>query len=65
MPAVATGTKAVTKDLAPHLTATALTALLAKPIEQLTIRELATLADAIARVSRGHEPGITIGQLLT
>jgi hypothetical protein len=65
MPASTSGTKTVTHAVAPHLTAAELTALLALPIESLTVKQLNQLADAVTRVAHGHEPGETIGTLLT
>lgn len=60
-----TGTKTVTLGVAPHLTAAQLTAMLALNIETLTVRQLGALVDAISRVPGGHNPGATIGSLLT
>jgi hypothetical protein len=64
MAAQVTGSKTVTRGVAPHLSAAALTALLATPIENLTVAQLAELQDAIARIAHGGETSRTIGQLL-
>ena len=63
-PIVLTGTKTVTKDVAPHLSAALLTALLAKAPEQMTVAQLRQLVDAISRVPHGDDPDKTIGDLL-
>ena len=58
------GTKTVTHDVAPHLTASTLTTLLATAIENLTVAQLRMLIDAIDRVGQGRNPSATIGTLL-
>jgi hypothetical protein len=63
MSIVLTGTKTVTTDLAPHLTAAALTALLATAPENFTLKDLATLNDAVNRVPAGDNSR-TIASLL-
>ena len=63
MAATCSGTKTVTKTLAPHLTAAVLTTLLATPIENLTVAQVQQLIDAIKRVSGGKTPGNVIGTL--
>jgi len=63
MPATTSGTKTVTKDLAPHLKATYLTTLCASAVENLTIAQLRDLNDAVKRTGKGHDPGQTIGAL--
>ena len=64
MPPTLSGTKTVTRDLAPHLTAAVLTALLATPVEDLTVTQLKDLLDALRRLPHGEEPVQTLGQLL-
>lgn len=64
MPAAATGTKTLTNSLAPHLSAATLTALLATPIENLTVAQFKTIEDALGRVKGGGEPTATIASLL-
>jgi hypothetical protein len=64
MAATTAGTKTVTHALAPHLTATLLTTLLATPIENLTVAQLEQLCDALSRTSKGETPAVTIGSLL-
>jgi hypothetical protein len=64
MAIVLTGTKTVTKDVAPHLTHTQLTALLATAIESLTVKQLNELLDAVSRVPTGGDPNAVIGDLL-
>ena len=59
-----TGSKTVTTAVAPHLSASVLTALLAIAPENMTVAQCAQLLDACARVPKGEDPGITIGALL-
>jgi hypothetical protein len=59
-----TGTKKVTRALAPHLSAEALTDLLATPIERLTVQQLEILNDAVSRAPGSHDPSASIGSLL-
>jgi len=59
-----TGTKTVTVSVAPHLTASVLTTLLATPVENLTVAQLDRLRDAVNRVSQGAAPSSTVGSLL-
>jgi hypothetical protein len=63
MAIVLTGTKTVTQGLSPALTAAVLTALLATPIEQLTVAQLKQLNDATKRIKGGHAPGAALGTL--
>ncbi|HVO98778.1 MAG TPA: hypothetical protein VMT15_11960 [Bryobacteraceae bacterium] len=64
MAATTAGTKTVTHSLAPHLSASALTTLLATPIENLTVAQVEQLVDALRRVQGGGSPAATIGSLL-
>ena len=64
MAAQVTGSKTVTKDISPNATAAVLTALLATPVENLTIQQLQLLEDVVRKVPGGHAPGATIGGLL-
>ena len=64
MAAAVTGSKTVTKDQAAHLTAATLTALLATAPEDLTIRQIGVLLDAVSRVPAGSNPDATIGSCL-
>ena len=59
-----TGSKTVTRDVSPNATAVVLTAVLATPVENLTIAQLQMLEDVVRKVPGGHAPGITIGNLL-
>ena len=59
-----TGSKTVTKDASPNATAAVLTALLATPIENLTVSQFHMLADVVRKVPGGHAPGVTISSLL-
>jgi len=59
-----TGTKTVTRDIAPHLKADGLTALLELNLESLTVAQVDMLRDAIQRVPGGDDPARTIGSLL-
>jgi hypothetical protein len=65
MAATTSGTKTVTRTLAPHLTAAILTTILATPIENLTVVQLDQVCDALRRLPSGETPGLTIGSLLT
>ncbi len=65
MAATTSGTKTVTRTVAPHLTAAMLTTLLATPIENLTVAQLEQLLDALKRLSDGKNYARTIGSLLT
>ena len=47
----------------PHATAAVLTAVLATPVENLTVAQLQRLEDVVRKVPGGHAPGITIGNL--
>jgi hypothetical protein len=64
MAAQVTGSKTVTKDVSPNTTAAVLTAILATAIENLTVKQLQALQDAVAKIPGGHAPGTTIGTLL-
>ena len=59
-----TGSKTVTRDVSPNATAAVLTALLATPVENLTIAQLQLLEGSVRKLPGGHAPGITIGTLL-
>jgi hypothetical protein len=65
MAIVLTGTKTVTKAIAPHLTAAELTALLATAPENLTVAQLEQLHDAVKRAPGGSKPAATLGSILT
>jgi hypothetical protein len=64
MAASTSGTKTVTKDAAPHLTASQLTTLLALPIESLTVKQFRQIADALSRVKSGGDESQTVGSVL-
>jgi hypothetical protein len=65
MAAITTGSKTVTRDVGPSHTAAQLTAILAIPVENLTIAQLRLLEEAVRKVSSGHEPKATIGGLFS
>jgi hypothetical protein len=65
MAATTSGTKTVTRALAPHLSAAMLTILLATPIESLTVWQLIQILDALKRIPDGKNLARTIGSLLT
>ncbi len=65
MAATTSGTKTVTRTVAPHLTATMLTTLLATPIENLTVAQFDQLRDALKRLGGGRTPATAIGSLLS
>ena len=59
------GTKTVTKDSHPGLTAATLTTIMATPVENLTLAQLHHINDALARVSGGHaKAAVTVGSIL-
>jgi hypothetical protein len=64
MAVVLTGSKTVTRTLAPHLSAALLTALLATPLESLTVLQINQIYDALKRLTDGKNPLRTIGSLL-
>jgi hypothetical protein len=63
MAATVTGSKTVTRDVSPAATAAVLTALLATPIENLTVKQFELLEDTLHKISQGQAPGDTIGSL--
>ena len=63
MAIVITGTKTVTKAIAPHLSAATLTTLLATAPENLTIAQLEQLHDAAKRTKGGSNPAATLGSI--
>lgn len=65
MAASVSGSKTVTQAVAPHLSASALTALLAIAVENLTVAQLNQIRDALDRIPKGTAPNSTIGSLLT
>jgi len=64
MPASTSGTKTCNNSVSPQLSASALTALLAIPIENLTVAQFRQIADALSRVAGGVAPTSTVGSLL-
>ena len=63
MAVAVTGSKTITTALAPHLSASALTTLLATPIESLKLSDMDTLMDIAERVPQGARTK-TLAQLL-
>jgi hypothetical protein len=63
MPIVFTGSKTVTKDLSPYLTAAKLTTLLAIAPELLTVGQLRELHEATKKKAGGGEPTAVLGDL--
>ena len=59
-----TGSKTVTRGVSPQATATVLTALLATPIENLTVAQVHMLVDVLRKVPGGESPKTTVGSLL-
>lgn len=59
-----TGSKTVTTNVSPALTASVLTTLMATPIEQFTIAQLHQLTDALKRIPGGGAPSSVVGALL-
>lgn len=64
MAATVTGSKTCTQQLAPHLSAAKLTAILATAVENLTVAQFRDLKDALHRIAGGEESNNTIGSLL-
>jgi hypothetical protein len=64
MSATTSGTKTVTTAVAPHLSASVLTALLAVPVENLTVAQFYQIEDALKRIPKGTAPGSVIGSIL-
>jgi hypothetical protein len=64
MAATTAGTKTVTTTLAPHLSASTLTTIMATPVENLTVAQLKQLHDALKRVTDGKNLIRTIGSLI-
>ena len=65
MAATVSGAKTVTASVAPHLSAAALTTLMAIAVENLTVAQFMQIHDALRRVSGGTNPGAIIGAILT
>lgn len=65
MAASVSGAKTVNNSVAPHLSASALTTLLAIAVENLTVQQFYQIEDALNRVKAGHTEGSTIGSLLS
>ncbi len=64
MAAQVTGSKTVTREVSPAATAAVLTAILATPIEDLTVAQIQLLAEVLRKVSGGDSPTKTVGSLL-
>lgn len=64
MAAVVTGSKTVTVDVSPQLTAATLTALLAIAPELWTVAQFHQLRDALDHVEGGRAAGNVVGALL-
>ena len=64
MPASVSGAKTVTKSVAPHLSASVLTTLLAIAVENMTVKQFKQISDAIKHLPKGGDPTSTIGTLL-
>lgn len=62
--ATVSNSKTVSTSVSPALTASVLTALMAIPVEQLTIAQLRQLTDAVKCVPGGGAPSSVIGALL-
>jgi hypothetical protein len=59
-----TGSKTVTRGVSPQATAAVLTALLATPIENLTVGQVQMLQDVLRKVPGGEALKATVGSLL-
>ena len=64
MACTVSGSKTCTISIAPHLSATALTALLAIGVENLTVDQFNQIADAIRRCGKAADHTATIGSFL-
>jgi hypothetical protein len=64
MAATVSGSKTINNAVAPHLSASTLTNLMATAVENLTVAQLRQLEDAVSRISFGTDPNTTLGQLL-
>lgn len=68
MAASVSGSKTCNTSVAPHLSASVLTSLLATAPENMTLTQFYTLAEALEHVAKGGEhnnSGTKIGDLLT
>jgi len=63
MAASVSGSKTCNNSPMPSLSASALTTLLATPIESLTIAQFNSLADGLRRIAKGQEPTLTLGAI--
>jgi len=59
------GTKTVNNAVAPHLSASTLTTILATAVENLTVAQFNQLKDALARISGTGDTTKTIGSFLS
>lgn len=64
MAATVSGSKTCNNSVAPHLSASALTTLLAIAIENLTVAQFFQIADALNRLSITQPSTKTLGTLL-
>jgi hypothetical protein len=64
MAASVSGSKTVTQNASPILTATLLTTLLAIPVESLTVLQFNQIRDALRKTPKGGAPNLTIGSIL-
>lgn len=62
--ATVSNSKTVSMSVSPALTASLLTALMAIPIEQLTVAQYKQIGDALKRVPNGANPAAVVGALL-
>jgi len=65
MSASVSGSKTVNNAVAPHLSASTLTTLLATPVETLTVAQFKLIADVLSRTKGGNAENTTIGSLLS
>lgn len=65
MAATVSGQKTTTVQTAPHLATTTINTILGTAPENITLKQLAQLQDAINRVGGTHSDSTTIGTILS
>jgi hypothetical protein len=65
MAASVSGAKTVSNAVAPHLSGSTLTTILGTAIENLTVKQLKQIDEALTRVSAGADETKTIGSFLS
>lgn len=65
MPATVSGSKTVTKDRSPVLTAAKLTSLFATAPENFTVGQVTLLGNYLASIQGGENPDTVVGSLFS